>query len=283
VTSEFDPQRTSHARGNLTLMFSEYLERWKLTPDGEVIATPTSRLLPVRWRGTAAMLKIAVSQEERLGGLLMVWWIGKGAARVLAHEGDAILMERAERGPSLAYNARNGADDEASRAMCAVLAQLHAPRNPPSPALIPLTEWFDALWPAAEMHGGVLRVAAETAADLLATQRDVVVLHGDMHHENVLRFSSRGWLAIDPKGLVGERGFDYANIFCNPDSETATMPGRLVRQTRVVAEAAGLERSRLLAWILAWAGLSAAFSFEDGASASCALRIAELAAAELGR
>jgi streptomycin 6-kinase len=133
------------------------------------------------------------------------------------------------------------------------------------------------------MHGGVLRVAAETAADLLATQRDVVVLHGDMHHENVLRFGSRGWLAIDPKGLVGERGFDYANIFCNPDSETATMPGRLVRQTRVVAEAAGLERSRLLAWILAWAGLSAAFSFEDGASAGCALRIAELAAAELGR
>ena len=39
-----------------------------------------------------------------------------------------------------------------------------------------------------------------------ATQRDVVVLHGDMHHENVLKFSSRGWPAIDPKGLVGERG-----------------------------------------------------------------------------
>ena len=59
------------------------------------------------------------------------------------------------------------------------------------------------------------------------------------------------------------------------------MPGRLVRQTRVVAEAAGLERSRLLAWT-AWAGLSAAFSFEDGASAGCALRIAELAAAQFG-
>jgi hypothetical protein len=47
-------------------------------------------------------------------------------------------------------------------------------------------------------------------------RRDVVVLHGDMHHENILKFSSRGWLAIDPKGLVGERGFDYANIFCKP-------------------------------------------------------------------
>jgi streptomycin 6-kinase len=67
-----------------------------------------------------------------------------------------------------------------------------------------------------KIHGGILRIAAETAADLLATQRDVVVLHGDMHHENILKFSSRGWLAIDPKGLVGERGFDYANIFCKP-------------------------------------------------------------------
>jgi streptomycin 6-kinase len=220
-------------------MFSEYLQQWKLTPDGEPIATPTSRLLPVRWRGSTAMLKIAVSQEERLGGLLMVWWNGKGAARVLAHTADAILMERAERGPSLAHNARNGADDEASRAMCAVLAQLHAPRRPPSPVLMPLTEWFDALEPAAAMYGGILRVAAETAAHLLATQRDVVALHGDMHHENVLRFGSRGWLAIDPKGLTGERGFDYANIFCNPDGATATMPGRLARQTRVVAEAAG--------------------------------------------
>jgi streptomycin 6-kinase len=46
-------------RGNLALMFGEYLERWKLTPDGEPIATPTSRLLPVRWRGSPAMLKIA--------------------------------------------------------------------------------------------------------------------------------------------------------------------------------------------------------------------------------
>jgi len=270
-------------RGSLALMFNKYLERWKLTPDGDPIVTPTSRLLPVRWNGAQAMLKIAVLDEERRGGLLMVWWNGKGAARVLAHTEDAILLERAERGPSLAYDARNGADDEASRVMCAVLAQLHTPRDPPSPALIPLTEWFRPLGPAAEIHGGILRVAAESAADLLAAPRDVVVLHGDMHHENVLKFGSRGWLAIDPKGLVGERGFDYANIFCNPDSETANMPGRLARQTRVVAEAAGLERSRLLAWILAWAGLSAAFGLEDGASDSFTLRIAELAAAELGR
>jgi streptomycin 6-kinase len=42
-------------------------------------------------------------------------------------------------------------------------------------------------------------------------------LHGDLHHENVLDFGERRWLAIDPHGLHGERFFDFANIFTNPD------------------------------------------------------------------
>jgi streptomycin 6-kinase len=87
-------------------MFSDYLERWELTPDGEPIITPTSRLLPVRSAGAPAMLKIAVLDEERLGGQLMIWWNGLGAARVLAHGENAILMERAETGTSLADVAR---------------------------------------------------------------------------------------------------------------------------------------------------------------------------------
>jgi streptomycin 6-kinase len=268
-------------RDDLALLFGEYLGRWELTPDGDPIVTPTSRLLPVRRRGAPAMLKIAVVDEERRGGMLMVWWDGKGAARVLAHADNAILMERAESGCSLAHMARNGRDDKASRTMCAVLAQLHVPRDGPPPALTPLSEWFDPLGRAAELQGGILGVAARTASDLLATQREIVVLHGDMHHENALSFGSQGWLAIDPKGLVGERGFDYANIFCNPDHEIAAMPGRLARQARVVAEAAGLERTRLLAWVLAWVGLSAAFSLQDGDCPDRALKIAELAAAEL--
>ena len=97
-----------------------------------------------------------------------------------------------------------------------------------------------------------------------------MVLHGDIHHGNILDFGPRGWLAIDPKGLTGERAFDYANIFCNPDLETATSPGRLARRAEVVAEAAALNRGRLLQWIVAWAGLSAAFSIEDGASPKAA-------------
>jgi streptomycin 6-kinase len=81
---------------------------------------------------------------------------------------------------------------------------------------------------------------------------------------------------------VGERGFDFANIFCNPDFETATAPGRLARQASVVAGAAGLERTRLLRWILAYAGLSAAWILGDGEEPELDLAVAALAASELG-
>jgi streptomycin 6-kinase len=211
----------------------------------------------------------------------MIWWNGQGAARVLAHTGDAILMERAEGGCSLAELARNGRDDEASRMICATVARLHAPRSLPPPDLIPLTRWFEPLEPAAATHGATLRLCATTASELLATQRDVMVLHGDIHHGNILDFGPRGWLAIDPKGLRGERGFDYANLFCNPDLATAT--DRLAQRIEVVAQAVALDRSWLLRWIVAWAGLSAAFSLEDGMSPAGALAVAELAAAELSR
>lgn len=268
-------------------MFDPYLARWGLTPDGDPIATHSSRLLPVRRGSVPAMLKVALEAEERWGATLMVWWGGDGAARVLAHEGDALLLERADGERSLAAMARDGRDDEASRIICAVAARLHAPRDRPLPELIPLPRWFAELEPAAARYGGVLRRAAATARELLAAPREVVPLHGDLHHANVLDFGPRGWLAIDPKRLVGERGFDFANIFCNPDRETATAPGRLARQATVVAEAAGLDRGRLLKWILAYAGLSAAWILGDGEDPSpdlavARLAVAELAAAELG-
>jgi streptomycin 6-kinase len=178
-------------------MFGDYLERWGLTPDGEPIVTPTSRLLPVRAGGVPAMLKIAVLDEERLGNLLMTWWNGHGAPRVLAHGDEAILMERAEDGTSLADAARSRGDDEASRVICSVLAKLHAPRGRPPPALVLLTEWFEPLGRAAEAQGGILRLAAATASNLLASQRDIVVLHGDMHHGKCARL----WLTR----MVGDR------------------------------------------------------------------------------
>ncbi|GEO17496.1 hypothetical protein MAE02_51920 [Microvirga aerophila] len=149
--------------------------------------------------------------------------------------------------------------------------------------------WFRDLEPAAAAHGGILVQCAEAARTLLAEPREVGVLHGDLHHGNILDFGSRGWLAIDPKRLVGERGFDFANIFTNPDlanptNPGATMPGRFARRLDIVTAAAGLERRRLLRWILAWTGLSAAWFLGDGDPlAAIDLQVAALAAAELDR
>jgi streptomycin 6-kinase len=262
-------------------MFEQYLARWGLTPDGEPIATRSSRLLPVRRAGVPAMLKLAVEEEERQGSALMVWWNGDGAARVLAHDGDAILLECATGAASLAGMARCGRDDEATCVICAAGARLHAPRDRPLPPLVPLARWFGALEAADLTRADILPLAAATARELLSDPRDVVVLHGDLHHDNVLDFGPRGWLAIDPKGLLGERGFDFANLLRNPDQAVATTPGRLARQASVIAEAAGLERGRLLKWVLALAGLSAAWIFDGGGDPSRDLAIAALAAGEL--
>ena len=130
--------------------------------------------------------------------------------------------------------------------------------------------------------------SAAAARTLLSAPHDVAVLHGDLHHGNVLDFGDRGWLAIDPKGLIGERGFDYANLFCNPDLSNpvppiATRPDVFASRVALVAGLAGLERDRLLSWVLAWAGLSAAWIIDSGETPATSLAVARLAATELDR
>ncbi|MDO8799601.1 aminoglycoside phosphotransferase family protein [Phenylobacterium sp.] len=263
--------------------FKVWIERWGLTPDGEPFASLGGQLLPVRRDGVAAMLKVSHAPEEIAGGTLMAWWDGKGAAPVLAHDGEALLMVRARGAGSLAQMATTGQDDEASRIICAGLDGLHAPRAGKLPSTLrPLPDWFAQLGPAAQRHGGVLAKSYDMSRKLLADPRQVCVLHGDAHHGNFLDFGALGWLAIDPKGLIGDRGYDYANLLCNPDLATAVRPGRIARQVRVVADAARLEPLRTLQWLLAYAGLSASWTLSDGNNPAGALQIAEIAAAELG-
>ena len=266
-----------------TVDFQYLLSLWKLVPEGEPIVTPSSHLLPVRWQGRAAMIKVALDVEEQGGAQIMRWWDGEGAARVFAHEGDAILLERAEGKRSLLHMALHGEDDEASRIACDVVRHLHRPRGKPLPELIDLRQWFRDLAPAARRYGGLFPRCLETAEALLASEQDRSVLHGDVHHDNILDFGPRGWLAIDPKRLHGERLFDYANLLCNPDLPTSRERTRFLRQLDVIVEHAGVDRRRLLEWVLAFAGLSAAWFLDDGMAADSDLSVAHLAAAELDR
>jgi streptomycin 6-kinase len=260
-----------------------YLSRWRLLPDGEPTATRTGLLLPVLRDGVPAILKVASEREERWGAGLMVWWAGEGAAAVLAQEGDALLMERASGEASLAEMVLDAQDDQATEILCRVAARLHAPRSRPEPELLPLVRWFERLAPGAAEHGGILARAAAIAAGLLAGQRDVVVLHGDLHHGNILDFGRRGWLAIDPKRLHGERTFDFVNILRNPSADIALSPGRFDRQVEVITRVAKLDRTRLLEWTLAFCGLSAVWILDDGERPELDLAVAELAAEALDK
>lgn len=264
-------------------MFDSYLHRWSLISDGDPIITHSSHLLPVLWQERPAMLKVAVDIDERYGALLMQWWDGDGAAYVYAREDDAVLLERAMGKRSLLAMAMNGEDDEASHILCQTAARLHAPREKPLPDPVPLTRWFRDLEPAAAKHGGTLADCSAIANALLADPRDVAILHGDIHHGNILDFEERGWLAIDPKRLHGERGFDFANIFANEELPTITDPARFRRQLAVVSAEAGLEPKRLLQWITAYSGLSAAWFLGDLniEQAETALTVARIALAEL--
>ncbi len=227
------------------------------------------------------MLKVAFNQEEREGAGVMAWWNGDGAARVLAQDGEALLLERAQGPHSLAVMSSTGRDDEACAILCATVRRLHGVRgSPPPDTLVPLPVWFRQLEPAAARYGGVLVASARAAREVLAASHAECVLHGDIHHDNVLDFGDRGWLAIDPKGLHGDRTFDYLNLFCNPWPAART-PGMLRRRITTVAGAAELDARRLLTWVLAYAGLSAAWTLDDGGDPTNALEIAVIAEAEL--
>lgn len=252
----------------LPLEVTRHLRNWRLAPDGALIATHSSWVLPVRRHDGPAVLKVARIPDEQAGYRLMSWWNGGGAAAVVASGDGVLLLERSLGVRSLADMARSGQDDEACRILCRTAALLHAPRAAPLPDLHCLDRWFQPLFALAPSHG-VLAPAAEMVRTLLAGQRDVRPLHGDLHHDNVLDFPGRGWLAIDPHGLFGERTFDFANIFTNPDLSdptrpVATLPGRLEARLGVVTEESRIEPARLLQWIVAWTALSAAWFIGDG-------------------
>lgn len=261
-----------------------WLNQWNLIIDGEPLMTQTSHLLPVRYKNNPCMLKIALIEEERIGGQLMKWWNGQGAAKVFLQKENAILMERATGTRSLKEMANNNQDDEASAIICSVIAKLHSVSHKPIPEkMVPLSQRFRSLEMIAGKEEGLLKKSWLTAQHLLREPREITILHGDIHHQNILDFGTHGWLAIDPKGLLGERYFDYANIFCNPDVETATKPGRLEKQAQLISQLAKLDYQRLLQWILAYTGLSAAWHLEEGTNASLALEVVELSSSLIGQ
>lgn len=128
-----------------------------------------------------------------------------------------------------------------------------------------------------------LLTQAETLfAELSASMATPVLLHGDLHHDNILAAQRQPWLAIDPKGLIGEPAYETGSWLRNPLPQLLHMlhPQRvLTRRIDQFAEELELERARIRDWAVAQSVLSVWWGVEDfGVINSDALACAELLA-----
>ncbi len=252
---------------------SRAMIRWSLTKSTPIADSSRSAIFRVEQNGrNFAVLKILKplgAVEERRGAQLLEWYGGEGAATIFEIHGDTIFMEWLD-GGTLGDAVRAGHDDQASIALCTLVAGLQRPRGEAPEFLLPLRERFQALfdtevriWPhtARDMYAR----AAGIAHKLFDRPTAQIPLHGDLHHDNILS-SDRGWLAIDPKGLLGDPAYELANAFINPVGapDQVKDPRRIAALADIIAERLGHDRKRILGWACAHAALSACWSLADG-------------------
>ena len=226
------------------------------------------------------MLKTSDQVDEIRGFALLHWWNGVGAVRLLERDRNTILMERATGSMSLLSMSHAGNDAQAVSIICDVLDRLSAAGAGKPPPLIPLADWFAALF-ASESTEPFMRRGQQFGAELLAISAPASILHGDMHHGNVVQLSSGEWRAIDPQGLLGPRAFDYANIFRNPDLAIAANADCFRTRLDQITTRAGIDRLALLKWIVALCALSHSWGDDTELPAGADRTIAELALAHL--
>jgi streptomycin 6-kinase len=267
-------------------MLRHYVQTWHLVAPHHLASTTTSHVYTVQHHGDTVILKLLtpVGQEDEQGAAAaLTWFAGSGSIRLLRSDAHALLLEYVA-GDTLTGLVATGHDDAATDIVADVMVQLYRPvESAVLPGLTPLPQRFRALFVRAQQEHAALGAslfvdAAAVAHALLADQQEQCVLHGDLHHENMKYAPQRGWLALDPKGLMGERASDAANVVCNP----VTLPGlvqseaRLVRQANRLAARLRISPQRLLAWGYAHACLAASWSLEDGTEPQHWLRMAHV-------
>ena len=241
-----------------------YLAAWNLSNPQFLTQTMTSHIYTVTHDTETVILKLLSPSEteEQRGAVALRYFDGRGAVRLLRYDEGAHLMEYAA-GDELVTLVEHGEDENATRIIAQVIKQLHSvPQDAPRDGLFMLDRWFGELFnkAAADRLAGIESIYVRSASltqRLLADQREVRVLHGDIHHRNI-RQSSRGWLAFDPKGVVGERTYDCANTLCNPVMpELVHNKTRLLTNAAILADTLAIDLSRVLAFTYAYACLNA--------------------------
>ncbi|MER5782066.1 aminoglycoside phosphotransferase family protein [Streptomyces mobaraensis] len=234
----------------------DLLRRWRCVRDGSVAHGQVGVVVPVRRAdGAPAVLKVSFPHPGNVHEPdAFAVWNGRGAVRLLERDDArfAMLLERAGTG-SLA----DLPDADEAMAVGGRLARrLAVPAPPGLPRLRDRApEWAEGLGKDAERLGHplpspVLHAALATVRDLVPDQPDTLV-HGDLHAANVLRGEREPWLAIDPKGFVGDPAYDAFTLLRSRAADLLTAPdlgAALLRRLAVFAEAAELERERTVRW-----------------------------------
>jgi streptomycin 6-kinase len=236
--------------------------------------------------GSRYVLKLGVPGVELKREIAaLTFYDGQGMVRLLGADAGvgALLLERLEPGTSL-WNIED--DEVATRVAATLMKRLWRP-VPEGHAFLPLAHWAAGLTRLRERFGGstgpLPELLVDRAEGFFKDLLDVtppVLLHGDLHHGNILSASRQPYLAIDPKGVVGAAGYEVGPFLCNPSPDIAHRPdlkGVLSRRVAIFGEMLTMDAREVAAWGVAHAVLSAWWSVEDhGGGWEAALRCATL-------
>jgi len=212
---------------------------------------------------------------------------GDGACQLLEHDEERglLLLERLKPGKMLSELE----DDDERTAIAAELMLNMQRRDEVSVHLqdkfIKLSDWFDGLKKIRpHFNGGtgpfpkeILEQVESLLPELFAND-DIGLMHGDFHHFNILS-SERGWLIIDPKGVIGPVGYEVGPLMINPWSSISdgnSFKVQAERRVSILSERLGWEREKIIQWSVAHAVLSAWWNIEDGMQDEYSLQCARI-------
>jgi streptomycin 6-kinase len=259
---------------DLPSFIDEAAGRWGLTNIETVDNLSYHYVAFARQNTRAVVLKIGVPNDELTSQIeTLRLYAGRGACALIEadQEKGMLLLERLMPGRMLSELKD---DEQATR----IGAQLMRELWQPAPHLqdgkfISLRKWFDGLDHLRRVRFGggtgplpepIVERAQGLVRELFAMHQPDVLLHGDFHHYNVLQ-AERGWLVIDPKGVIGPAGYEVGPFLINPfDLLERPDPVQVsARRIAILAEGLGFERELVQAWGIAHAVLSAWWSVEE--------------------
>jgi len=244
---------------------------WRVTVD-DVFETAGSLIAYGRRTSEPVVLKIVKRPgDEWYSGVVLTEFGGHGVVRVHEHSGGAALLERLRPGNSLVDLTLSGRDDEATAHIAGVIRAMTSSPVAGSNAYPTVQDWGKGFaWYAAS---GDRRISSDLVShahhlydDLCRSQSTVRLLHGDLQHSNIRFDEERGWVAIDPKGVIGETEYEIGAALRNPREapSTFTAPATIERRIRRLSSDLALDATRVLEWAFAQAVLSAIWVIEDG-------------------